>query len=197
MTGHEAQAIIHSMNGMNKPIEYILAQVDDEPYGRELGKDVRLHIESLLEDVEPGKFLTIQLAGVKVMDFSFSNEVFAKLIGKLSTSYPNKGLLFANPTEYVATNLSAALEALNMIALTTSGPTGWELIGKVLVSDTETMKIVHRRKQLTANDLVAELNLQQTTAIQRLKKLANFGVIVAAKEVGATGREQYMYKWLE
>lgn len=184
------------MNGMNKPTTYFLQQHGRQLWGRELGKKARQQIEDLLERVSQGQFLVIELAGVEVMDFSFASEVFGKLIGQLSTSYPDRGILLANPDEYVSTNLDAALNALNMIGLTTTGQESWKLIGKALVPDIETMKAVHRHKQLTANDLANELDLKPTTAIQRLKKLADFGVIVSLKEAGTAGREQSVYRWL-
>jgi hypothetical protein len=179
-----------------KPLrEYNLAEKGKQLWGHSLGREVRLEIESELENLARGGVFKIQLKGIEVMDFSFSNEVFGKIYSTIGTIYPERAIVLANLTEYVKINLDAALASLGFMAVTVKGKRDWEVIGKVGDTDIQTLEVIANKKQVTAPEVAEILNIKLTTCNQRLRKLTENGLILRAKESARTGGEQFIYTW--
>lgn len=183
------------VGGLNTSVAYDLANEGTQLWGRDRGQRVRRQIETVLNSLPEAGSLNVELDGVEVMDFSFSSEVFGRLIGALATSYPNRALILSNPSEYVTINLDAALKALGLLALVTNKENRWTIIGKVSDTDKETMLVVSRLKETTTPEVAESLNIKLTTCNQRLRKLVDSGTLVRVKSVSATGGEQYTYLW--
>lgn len=164
-------------------------------WGHAPGREIRAEIETLLDTIPAGDVLKIELAPVEVMDFSFSSELFGKLYSSWATAYPGRAVVLANPSEYVKTNLSAALAALNLLALTVKGVRNWDILGKVSDTDRETLAAVAKRKTTTAPVIAEDLGIKLTTCNQRLRKLSDHGLLLRTKTTAASGGDQYTYTW--
>ncbi|MCZ7673840.1 MAG: winged helix-turn-helix transcriptional regulator [Chloroflexi bacterium] len=174
---------------------YNLVQEGSQLWGRTRGQRIREQIETLLDSVPEGGVLRIELKGVEVMDFSFSSEVFGKLIGAWATSFPSRVLVLSNPSEYVTINLNQALKALGLLALVTNSGNQWNIIGKATDTDRETLHVVARLKEATTPEIAEALNIKLTTCNQRLKKLVDSGLLIRSRTTSITGGEQYTYFW--
>ncbi len=165
-------------------------------WGRDRGREVRAEIEGLLDSLGPGEALAVDLRSVEVMDFSFANEVFGKLYGRIGSEYPGRVLLLTGlADEFVKENLAAALAALNFMALAYTSPRKWELLGKFADTDRETLEALQRRKEATAPQLADALGIQLTAVNQRLKKLSDAGLIARMRVSAPSGGGQYVYRW--
>lgn len=185
------------MKPLKDHFTYQLLSEDDDGafWGREEGRKVREQIENALSSVDAGQTLVVDLKPVEVMDFSFSSEVFGKLIGRLGSEYPGRMLVLSTPSPYVKENLGAALDALGLMALAYKGPRSWELIGKWAETDLETLEALQRLNDAAAPQLAEALGIQLTTCNQRLRKLVEAGIVARTRAVGKAGGDQYVYRW--
>lgn len=185
------------MKEMKRQHEYRLGKGEDRDqlWGHERGREIRAEIEALLDPLPEGEVFRIDCTGVKVMDYSFSGELFGKLIGAMASRYPGRVIVLANLEEYVRINLNVALEMMGLLALTVRGIRTWELIGKVGDTDRETLEILAKRKKATAPEIAEALNIKLTTCNQRLRKLVENGIIFRTKISASTGGDQFIYWW--
>ncbi len=181
---------------MGEPRVYRLGADRPRLWGRDRGREVRAEIERLLDRLGPGEALAVDLKAVEVMDFSFANEVFGKLYGRIGSEYPGRVLLLTGlADEFVKENLAAALAALNLMAVAYKSPRRWELLGKFADTDRETLEALQRLKVATAPQLAEALGIQLTAVNQRLKKLSDTGLIARTRVSAPTGGGQYVYRW--
>ncbi len=189
------------MTQINQRFEYRLRDLrpDSKParlWGHDLGREARLCIEAELESAPEGSTVWADLDGVEVMDVSFSTEAFAKVYASMFSLFPGRALVLENPSKYVKLNLDSALKMAGLLALTVEGPRKWDLIGKTSEIDRPTLEALRKRKQATTPELQADLGLANLPAVnQRLRKLAESGIIIRTKIAGQKGGEQYIYKW--
>jgi hypothetical protein len=160
---------------------------------RELAREVRGRIASLLDDLEEGDALIIDAKGVEVFDYSFANELFGKTILSLPNEYPGRFFLVENLTTYTHENLGKALESLSLMMIERKGKK-MQLIGKVHPADLESFSaIIQSKGPVTATVLKDKLGIALTAMNERLSKLTNMGVVRRERGVSAAGREQYQY----
>lgn len=183
------------MNEMKHIVRHTLATEETRLWGHNFGRTVRAELEEVLDTVPVAGTLIIELATIEVIDVSFASEVFGKLYASLTTLTRGTAVVLADLSEYVEENINAALNAMGLMALTTTRSGNWNIIGKVGEADRETLAIIAQQRQTTAPEVAEALQIKLTTCNQRLRKLAEAAAIVRTRVVASTGGEQYVYTW--
>lgn len=162
-------------------------------WGRERGREVRVRLEAMLDELGAGDVAVINADEVEVFDFSFANELFAKALLRLTATYPGRFLIVEGLTEYTHQNLEKALESLNLAVVERVGG-AVRLLGKAHPADHETFAaIVRAHEPITAATLRDQLGINLTAINERLAKLTSLGVVRRETGVSSAGREQYIY----
>jgi hypothetical protein len=193
---------------MNKRTVF-LKKVSDELFrngakectGRSRGVRIRETLERRLKE-EPVTLVVLDFSGSGPVDFSWADEVVAKIVSRLcSNEYGERYLVLRGLTAAQTENIEVALERKKLAVLTT-GPGGWRIIGSLNNYLAHTLNQVMNKKQLTLKELSEveriEMNTSGTRLLNLYKKRLVFRVENAAgvnKEVHHRGR-QYVYQSL-
>jgi hypothetical protein len=137
----------------------------------------------------------VDFAGVEVMDYSFSNEVFCKLFSRVPKEYTGKHLVLKNLSDYVKENLEPALRDLKLIALAIQD-SSWELIGNSKTTYVETLKALEDLGSAELATISNQLGISITACSNRLNRLADQGLIKKLEVDRPLGNEKYLYAWL-
>jgi MFS superfamily sulfate permease-like transporter len=183
------------MKQMDKRVQ--LRKYGQQLWTRDLAREVRTELISLLEQSRSGDKIFIDADEVDVWDFSFANELFGKSILSLPNEYPGRFLIVENLGTYTRENLAKALESLNLAMIEyKQGKFG--LIGKVHPAYLATFEQILKIKEpVTANTIKDKLEINLTAANERLTKLTTMGLIRREKGTSQAGREQYLYSALK
>jgi hypothetical protein len=164
-------------------------------WGHNKGQLVRADVEAELAKVEVGGAVHVDLGNVEMLDVSFALAAFGSVYSTMSSLHSGKALVLKNPSADVKENLHAGFFRVGLMALVVQNSGKWELIGKTSETDKPTLAALHKRKKATTPELSQDLSLNITTANQRLRKLAESGIIVRTKMAATSGGEQFMYEW--
>ncbi len=169
--------------------------------GRSRGVRIREVIEKMLRDEKGSLRVIIDFARMGSIDFSWADEVVAKMVSRLwSGEYGEKFLVLKNLNPAQAENIDVALERKRLAILTT-GPGGWKIIGSLNNYLAHTLNRVMRRRQLTLRELSEEEGIEMNTSGTRLLNLYKKHLVVRIerlmlkKEDSHRGR-QYIYQSL-
>lgn len=163
---------------------------------KEKGRQIRGLLATVLEVLEPGDVLVIDAKGVEVFDFSFANELFAKIAASLAREYPGRFVIVENLSEDAKENLSKTLESLNLIMIERRERQP-ALLGKVHPADQETFTEIFKAGQASSASLLSKrLGVNLTAMNERLAKLTGLAIVRREKASSASGREQYVYRVL-
>jgi len=176
-------------------IDYQLSQSGSHLWGRPKGATVRQAIEDKLGMAQTGDIVMVDFTDVEVMDYSFSNEVFGKLLSRLPREHTGKHLALKNLNDYVKENLEPALRDLKLIALVIQGER-WQLIGNAKNTDVETLRSLEELGPADLASIAQKLGISVTACSNRLNKLAEQGLIKKLEVEKPVGNEKYMYAWL-
>jgi hypothetical protein len=109
----------------------LLKNGSKEMAGRSRGIKIREFVEKFLREEKGSLVVILEFSGIGPIDFSWADEVVAKMISRLwSGEYGEKFLLLKGLNASQAENISVALERKRLAALTT-GPEGWQIIGSL------------------------------------------------------------------
>jgi hypothetical protein len=163
---------------------------------RDAARPIRHQLEDLLEAVQPGDVIIIDMKGIEAFDYSFANEFFGKTLLALPRTYPGRFVVIEGLNQYTRENLIAALHTLSLAAIERSGRT-LELIGKFHPADTVTFTaIAQARTGVTAAQLRDLLAINLAAVNERLAKLTSLGLVRRRPGSSPAGREQYEYSVL-
>lgn len=174
-------------------IEYSLGHYGSHLWGRTIGETVRENIEAELSALDPGVILAIDLHDVEVMDFSFASEVVGKILSRRPVEYSDRYVILQGVSVYVKENLDAALQNLELAVLVIRNE-DWEVIGKIGGVDIETLQELFEANSATSREMAARLDISITAVNNRLRKLADLGLIRKTRAGSSGGR--YRYHWL-
>jgi len=172
-----------------------------EMTGRSRAVKMREAIErNLREEGEP-LLLLLDFGGIGSIDFSWADEMVAKLISRLwGGEYGERFLVLKGLNASQVENISVALERKRLAALTT-GPGGWRVIGSLNNYLTHTLNQVMKKRRLTLRELSEEEGIGMNTCGTRLLNLYKKRLVVRIEGLGE-GREethrgrQYVYRSL-
>ena len=172
-----------------------------EMTGRSRGVRIREAIEKILGEGKGTLRVVLDFSGMGSIDFSWADEVVAKLISRLwSGEYGEKFLVLKNLNPSQAENIGVALERKKLAVLTT-GPEGWQIIGSLNNYLIHTLNQVMEKRQLTLRELSEEEGIEMNTGGTRLLNLYKKRLVVRVerpmmgKEDSHRGR-QYVYQSL-
>jgi len=172
-----------------------------EMTGRSRGVRIREAIEKILGEGKGALRVVLDFSGMGSIDFSWADEVVAKLISRLwSGEYGEKFLVLKNLNPSQAENIGVALERKKLAVLTT-GPEGWQIIGSLNNYLIHTLNQVMEKRQLTLREFSEEEGIEMNTGGTRLLNLYKKRLVVRVerpimgKEDSHRGR-QYIYQSL-
>lgn len=186
---------------LKKLTNTLLKNGSKEMTGRSRGVRIRQAIEKILGEEKGSLRIVVDFAGMGFIDFSWADEVVAKMISRLwSGEYGEKFLVLKNVNPSQAENIEVALERKKLAVLTT-GPEGWRIIGSLNNYLIHTLNRVMKKRQLTLRELSEEEGIEMNTSGTRLLNLYKKRLVVRlerpmmGKEDSHRGR-QYIYQSL-
>jgi len=186
---------------LKKVTHDVLKNGTREMTGRSRGARVREAIEKGLEGEKGLLRVILDFSSIGAIDFSWADEVVAKMVSRLwSGEYGEKFLVLKNLSPSQAENINVALERKRLAVLST-GPDGWRIIGSLNNYLVHTLNQVMRRKYLTLRELSEEEKIGMNTSGTRLLNLYKKRLVarlegpMAGKDDPHRGR-QYVYRSL-
>lgn len=186
---------------LKKLTSAVLKNGSREMTGRLRGARIREALEKILGEEKRSLRIVLDFSGMGSIDFSWADEVVAKMISRLwGGEYGEKFLVLKNLDSSQAENVDVALERKRLAILIT-GPQGWRIIGSLNNYLIHTLNRVMEKKQLTLRQLSEEEGIGMNTGGTRLLNLYRKR-LVARVEGPAMGRDephrgrQYIYQSL-
>lgn len=172
-----------------------------EMTGRSRGARLREMIEKILREGEE-PCLIIDFSGMGSIDFSWADEVVAKIVSRLwGNEYGEKYLVLKGLNSSHEENIGVALERKRLAVLTT-GSEGWRIIGSLNNYLAQTLNQVMRQRRLTLRELSQREKIGMNTSGTRLLNLYKKRLVSRTeggngsdREVSHRGR-QYVYQSL-
>jgi hypothetical protein len=172
-----------------------------EMAGRLRGARLRETIEKILrEGDEP--CLVIDFSGMGSIDFSWADEVVAKMVSRLwGDEYGEKYLVLKGLNPSQEENIGVALERKKLAVLTT-GPGGWRIIGSLNNYLVQTLNRVMNTRRLTLKELSEKEKIGMNTSGTRLLNLYKKRLVLRIEGVNNSNRDathrgrQYVYQSL-
>jgi len=169
-----------------------------EMSGRSRGVRIREVIERILGEEKGSLRVIIDFSGMGSIDFSWADEVVAKMVSRLwSGEYGEKFLVLKHLNPSQAENIGVALERKKLAILAT-GPDGWQIIGSLNNYLIHTLNRVMNKRQLTLRELSEEEGIEMNTSGTRLLNLYKKRLVVRVEGpmMGKDRGRQYIYQSL-
>jgi hypothetical protein len=186
---------------LKKLTRTLLKNGSKEMTGRSRGVRIRQALEKILGEEKGLLRIVLDFSGMGSIDFSWADEVVAKMISRLwSGEYGEKFLVLKSLNPSQAENIGVALERKKLAVLTT-GPEGWRIIGSLNNYLIHTLNRVMKKRQLTLRQLSEEEGIGMNTSGTRLLNLYKKRLVVRlegplmGKDESHRGR-QYIYQSL-
>jgi hypothetical protein len=186
---------------LKKLTHTLLKNGSKEMTGRSRGVRIRQALEKILGEEKGSLRIVLDFSGMGSIDFSWADEVMAKMISRLwSGEYGEKFLVLKSLNPSQAENIGVALERKKLAVLTT-GPEGWRIIGSLNNYLIHTLNRVMKKRQLTLRQLSEEEGIGMNTSGTRLLNLYKKRLVVRlegpmmGKNESHRGR-QYIYQSL-
>ena len=186
---------------LKKLTNTLLKNGSKEMTGRSRGVRIRQAIEKVLGEEKGSLRIVLDFSGMGSIDFSWADEVVAKIISRLwSGEYGEKFLVLKSLNPSQEENIGVALERKKLAVLTT-GPEGWRIVGSLNNYLIHTLNRVMKKRQLTLRQLSEEEGIEMNTSGTRLLNLYKKRLVVRlerpmmGKDDSHRGR-QYIYQSL-
>jgi hypothetical protein len=169
--------------------------------GRSRAVRIRGAIERILREGKEPLLVILDFGGVGSIDFSWADEMVAKLVSRLwSGEYGERFLLLKGLNPAQVENVSVALERKRLAGLAT-GPEGWRVIGSLNNYLIHTLNQVMSRNHLTLRELSEEEGIGMNTSGTRLLNLYKKRLVVRIEGTGTSKEEvhrgrQFVYQFL-
>lgn len=197
----EGKEMNRKVLSLKKLISGVLKNGAKEMTGRSRGVRIRGLIEKMLREEKGSLLVVLDFSGIGSIDFSWADEVVAKMISRLwSGEYGEKFLVLKGLNVSQIENISVALERKRLATLTI-GSEGWKIIGSLNNYLAHTLNQVMEKKHLTLRELSEEEGIGMNTSGTRLLNLYKKRLVVrgegptAKKEESHRGR-QFVYQSL-
>lgn len=161
---------------------------------REIANDPLAMAVTILERLRPGDILTIDMAAIDAIDFSFAAGLFGRLLLRAKSEFPERFVVVRNLEPVARENLAVTLVSLDLVMIESLHGGQFDLLGKFHPLDLETFRIVlDHDNRLTSRDLQALKQLAANTANERLSKLVELGLVRRVKGISPAGRQEFSY----
>jgi len=162
---------------------------------RETGKTVRSLFARELAALPAGSVMTLDFAGVGIIDFSCADECLAKLVTRLiAGEYGEKYLRLTGLGESQRENIHVALERKRLPALLVHPDGSWECLGTITPHLRETLLLVTTRSRLSAREMVGALDLELTASSTRLGSLHRLRLVRRRERAMGEGGREFVYE---
>jgi len=156
--------------------------------GRSRGAKIREFIEKIFRGEREPLLVILDFSGAGSVDFSWADEVVAKIISRLwSGEYGEKFLVLKSLNASQMENIGVALERKRLAALAI-GSEGWKIIGSLNNYLAHTLDQVMKKGHMTLRELSEEEGIGMNTSGTRLLNLYKKR-LVARMEGSVTGRD--------
>jgi hypothetical protein len=160
----------------------------NEMTGRSRGARIREFIERIFREEKGVLLVVLDFSGVGSIDFSWADEVIAKIISRLwSGEYGEKFIILKNLNPSQVENITVALER-KRLAVLLKGSKGWQMIGSLNNYLARTLDRVMEKGHLTLRQLSEEEGIGMNTSGTRLLNLYTKRLVLRVEGVGA-GKE--------
>ena len=179
----------------------LLRNGSKEMTGRSRGARIRETIERILKE-EGACLIVLDFAGMGPIDFSWADEVVAKIVSRMwGNEYGEKCLVLKGLSPSQAENIGVALERKKLAVLTVA-PAGWQIVGHLNNYLIQTLNRVMKKKRLTLRELSEVEGIEMNTSGTRLLNLYKKRLVIRLegtsdlqKPMSQRGR-QYVYQSL-
>jgi len=165
---------------------------------RTKGERVYELVKTSLLSLPEGESLYLDFAEVYAMDVSFVDEAIIRLAKEIVDDHcGQRRLVLHNLSQDATDNLNAAIALQNLtLALFSIQTDGrWQLVGHLEKSLQQVLTMIMARREITAPQLAAELELALNAANNRLKRLYDQRLIQRRYEVTDKGLLYIYYVW--
>ncbi len=163
-----------------------------EMTGRSRAVKMREAVERTLREQNGPLLMTLDFTGVGPIDFSWADEMVAKLISRLwAGEYGETFLLLKGLNPSQVENIGVALERKRLAVLVT-GQGGWQIIGSLNNYLVHTLNQVMKKRWLTLRELSEEEGIGMNTSGTRLLNLYKKRLI--SRMEGMEGEEKEVHR---
>lgn len=164
---------------------------------REDGQEELALLGEVLEGTPPGGVVGINVEDVEFINYSFSDECFGNLCGRLQAGeYPDRFVVLVAPGEAMRDRLQDIEVALKnrklaMLWMPEESAAEHEVLGELSEALRETLRAVEPGD---TNELLSEkLNIKPTACINRTDKLTKMRLLRKKLHAGEYGYKQYEF----
>ncbi len=174
---------------------------NQEMTGRSQAARVRESIEKTLREDPTSLLFILDFGGVGSIDFSWADEMVAKLISRLwAGEYGGKYVVLKGLNAPQTENISVALER-KRLAVLVMDPGGWRIVGSLNNYLVRTLKQVMVKSRLTLRELSEEEGIEMNTSGTRLLNLYKKRLVIRSEEFPTGNKEfhrgrQFVYRSL-
>lgn len=180
-------------------LDFPLRRRPEEPLAtRETGQEELAALENELDAATTGDVVGVDVTSVRFINYSFSDECFGKLCGRLlSGEHKDRYVVLIAPDhtfEDQLQDISVALQNRKSAMLCSADredPSGQKIIGELSENLRETLRAV--QPDDTNEVLAAKLNIKLTTCINRTDKLSKMRLLRKSEHAADTGHRQYKF----
>jgi anti-anti-sigma regulatory factor len=170
---------------MQQPRKTVQYEVKEQVIGgRDQGRAERSAVLDAIEASGPDAVIKISFKQVEVLDFSAADELIAVLVRRVvSGELGGRRFVLTNMTEPVRESVTAVLSLRGMLCFEMREDLSWRVLGTISQPLLETLQFVNEAGRVTSKELTDRLSTAQkfiepSAAANRLKSLAEAGLIV-------------------
>lgn len=171
----------------------MLEHAGEQPWGNPAGREVRLQLDSLLED-RSDPVVNLDLSGIERVDVSWSREAIAILV------HEHRGrrhfFLTGISNTSIRENIDAAFVRMDMSILHRMRDGDYEVLGVALKPHLlQTLDTVEHQRRTTARRVCEAIKgLSLTACNNRLKTLFDLGLVLRFDANAPSGGREYVYE---
>jgi len=154
--------------------------------------ELRNSITSLLATLQDSETLEISLEGVEALTISFADEFVAKLALERRFGSTDTFFLLSNSTEEVLETIEIALERRSLFVAHRASNGDLRLIAAPAHLKS-TFQLAIEMREFTARQLADRLEIKLPAANNRIKQLAEAGVVIRRRQIPLHGGREYLY----
>jgi hypothetical protein len=164
---------------------------------RDTGRRIRFEVSRVLAGLDEGAVMTMDFAGVGVIDYSCADEFIAKLITSLiAGEYGEKYLRLSHLNASQEENIEVALERKRLPTILVNSDSTWQCLGAIKPYLRQTLDLVMSRKTLSARELSRVLSLELNTSSTRLINLHRQRLVTRQERIITEGGREFVYAGL-
>lgn len=156
--------------------------------------ELRAHLTEIISTAENGALIDLDLSGVEAMTVSFADELVAKLVLQRHLELESETFfVISNASPEVLETIEVALQRRKLFVAHKSARGEFSLCaGSPHLR--ETFRVAVDLGEFTASQLARELEIKLPAANNRIRQLAEAGVLIRNKQIPVHGGREYLYK---